>query len=377
MNVTLKLVCLIFILNLNFSCAEKKSIDGHTNKLDLESNELKDTLKFTSGIRAIFQDSKGNFWFGSLQEGVAVYNGKSFKYFDNYYGLSDNQIHSIQEDKNGVLWFGTQSGVSSYDGTRISNRTNPSKGNSQGVLPIQGNDKKQSGWMKTENDLWFEADNKSGVYRYDGHELHYLDLPPQKVINLSDNLFAVTDIASGKNNMIWFATYAGIFGYNGNDFTIVNDDTLGYDRKVEALHIRSIYEDSKGRLWIGNNGIGVLLKEGDSIINFSNKHGLIHPNSKLNEARNHQKAHWSMFLQLLKTKVETFGLETEMLEFGNLMVKSLKIIPRKMDWKMISFFLFMKIEIRNYGLEWQMEKYTSSTEALLRNNFKQYTRSNI
>jgi ligand-binding sensor domain-containing protein len=75
-----------------------------------------DTLKFTSGIRAIYQDSKGNFWFGSLQEGVAVYNGTSFLYFTSDDGLSDNQIHNIQEDKKGIIWFNTQSGISSYDG---------------------------------------------------------------------------------------------------------------------------------------------------------------------------------------------------------------------------------------------------------------------
>ena len=82
--------------------------------------------------------------------------------------------------------------------------------------------------------------------------------------------------------MIWFATYTGVLGYNGSDFTIINNETLGLDRKIEPLHIRSIFEDSKGRLWIGNNGIGVLFKEKESIINFSKKHDLIHPNSKRN-----------------------------------------------------------------------------------------------
>ena len=100
-----------------------------------------------------------------------------------------------------------------------------------------------------------------------------------KVLNHYDNLFAVTGISKGKNNMIWFATYAGVFGYNGKEFTIINDETLGLDRNIAPLHIRSIFEDSKGRLWIGNNGIGVLLREGDSIINFSEKNNLIHPAS--------------------------------------------------------------------------------------------------
>ncbi|SFC30188.1 Two component regulator propeller [Flexibacter flexilis DSM 6793] len=282
MNKRIKLVSLVLLLTLNCSCVEKKSTEKEVKNAELVATSKADTLKFTSGIRAIFQDSKGNYWFGSLQEGVAVYNGQSFTYITVNEGITDNQIHSIQEDKEGVIWFNTQTGVSSYDGTIITNHTKSSKQNSRNVFQIQTDDAKKSQWLKADRDLWFEAGNKSGVYRYDGQQLHYLDFPPQKVLNPNDNLFAVTDIAVGKNNMIWFATYAGVFGYNGRDFTIINDETLGYDRKIEPLHIRSIFEDSKGRLWIGNNGIGVLLKEGDSIINFSNKHGLIPANSKRN-----------------------------------------------------------------------------------------------
>lgn len=279
MDKKIKLIYLTFLLILNFSCVEKKSTKKETKNTELVATSKTDTLKFTSGIRAIFQDSKGNYWFGSLQEGVAVYNGKSFNYFTMNEGLSDNQIHSIQEDKEGVIWFNTQTGVSSYDGTKITNHTKTIKENSQTILPIQSNDSKTSEWMKSDNDLWFEAGNKAGVYRYDGQRLQYLALPPQKALNYSDNLFAVTDISNGKNNRIWFGTYAGVFGYNGKEFRIINDETLGLDIEVEPLHIRSILEDSKGRLWIGNNGIGVLLKEGDSIINFSDKKKLIHPTS--------------------------------------------------------------------------------------------------
>lgn len=282
MKKEIKLIYLILILSLNFSCVQKKSTKKDTYSSVLLATLKNDTLKFTSGIRAIFQDSKGNYWIGSLQEGVAVYDGKSFNYFTVNEGLTDNQIHSIQEDKEGVIWFNTQTGVSSYNGARITNHTKTDLENSQSSLPVQGVEPLHSGWMKSDKDLWFEAGNKSGVYRYDGQQLHYLDLPFQKVINPHDNLFAVTDISKGRTNMIWFSTYAGVFGYNGADFTIINDETLGYDRKIEPLHIRGILEDSKGRLWIGNNGIGVLLKDGNSIINFSNEHRLIHPDSKRN-----------------------------------------------------------------------------------------------
>ena len=279
MNKKIKLIYLILILTLNFSCVENKSTEWKTNNPELVTTLKADTLKFTSGISSIFQDSKGNYWFGSLQEGVAVYNGKSFLYYTNNDGLTDNQIHSIQEDKEDVIWFNTQKGVSSYDGTRIKNHTDAETKSLPNDFQNQSNEPLQGKWMKSDNDLWFEAGTKEGVYRFDGKELNYLAFPPHKILNPYDNLFAVTGISKGKNNMIWFGTYAGVFGYNGSDFTIINDETLGFDRKIEALHIRSIFEDSKGRLWIGNNGIGVLLKAGDSIINFSNKNNLIHPNS--------------------------------------------------------------------------------------------------
>ncbi len=279
MNKLLSMMFLFFLLALNFSCVEKKSTENELNKTELVATSETDTLKFNSGIRSIFQDSKGYYWFGSLQEGVAVYNGKSFNYFTTNEGLTDNQIHRIQENKEGVIWFNTQSGVSSYDGKSIKNHTSTENGISRSLNLVTFNDTSRNKWTKTDIDIWFGAGVKEGVYRYDGQKIHYLAFPPHKVLNLNDNLFAVTSISKGKNNMLWFATYAGVFGYNGHEFEIINDETLGFDRNIAPLHIRSILEDSKGRLWMGNNGIGVLLKEGDSIMNFSKKNNLIHPES--------------------------------------------------------------------------------------------------
>ncbi|GAA4806927.1 ligand-binding sensor domain-containing protein [Litoribaculum gwangyangense] len=262
MNRKIELIYLIFILTLNFSCVEKKSTGKEANNLELFVTSQTDTLKFTSRIRAIFQDSKGNYWFGSHNEGVSFYNGKSFEYFTTNEGLADNQIRSIQEDENGTIWFGTANGVSSYD--RISIKTHPVNGNSE------------TEWAKTDNDQWFNAGTQQGVYRYDGQKLNYLAFPNPKVIS-SGNLYAVTDISKGKNNMLWLGTYAGVFGYNGSELTTINDETLRLTKDSEKMHVRSILEDSQGRLWIGNNGIGVMLKSGNSIINFSKEQGLLIP----------------------------------------------------------------------------------------------------
>lgn len=266
MNKKLILIYLILILTLNFSCVENKSSEKEISKTEFVSIPKTDTLKFTSGISSVFQDSKGNYWFGSRQEGVSLFDGKSFEYFTANEGLSANQIRSIREDKNGIILLEIVNGISSYDGKKIITHTTTE------------NEVSHNNWSKSDNDLWFSAGNKEGVYRYDGQKLNYLAFPTPKVIN-PNNLYSVTSISEGKNDMLWIGTYAGVFGYNGIDLTIINDETLGFDIETEPLHIRSILEDSKGRLWIGNNGIGVLLKDGDTIINFSEKNNLIHPTS--------------------------------------------------------------------------------------------------
>jgi ligand-binding sensor domain-containing protein len=268
MNKYLKLIYLILILTLNLSCVEKKSSEKEISKTELVKPSKTDTLKFTSGIRTIFQDSKGNYWFGSHQEGVCLFDGESFEYFTTKEGLPDNQIRSIQEGENGNIWFGTANGVSSYDGEKIINHT-----------PI-ADDYPQSERGKADNNLWFNAGNNSGIYRSDGQILNYLAFPIPKNENLN-NSYGVTGVSKGQDGKVWIVTYAGLFYFDGKSINVFDKSKLAL-KENEVLHIRSVFADSKGRVWIGNNGIGVLLIQGNSIINFSDKNGLIHKNSSKN-----------------------------------------------------------------------------------------------
>ena len=129
-------------------------------------------------------------------------------------------------------------------------------------------------WAFSPSDLWFNPGIQTGVYRFDDGKLKYLrfPIPPQ-----SKMLDHVTGF-SRKTDHIWIATYNGVLGYDGTTFTIISNSTLSIAQKG-PLHVRSILEDSKGRLWIGNNGIRVLLQEQDSLINFLEQQGLIHAES--------------------------------------------------------------------------------------------------
>ncbi len=273
MNKLSPLIYFAILLSINLSCAQTETDKGDhqvakVNKVDFSLNTTKDSLLFTSGVSSILHDSKGNYWFGSHQEGLCLFDGKTFTYFKVEDGLSNNEIRTIQEDNKGTIWLGTGNGISSYKNKEI---TNHNLRNSLTGFQL----KKESNWKLTKHDLWFNSGNEFGVYRYDGQELTYLALPKAELIN-SNNTYAFTGYTRGKDNQIWIATYAGVFGYNGKSFTIINDKSLGLKYETGYLHVRSILEDSKGNLWIGNNGIGVLLNHGDSTINFSEKNGLIH-----------------------------------------------------------------------------------------------------
>lgn len=263
MNQKTILICTILVLILNFSCVEKKSAGKEAQESGLTTISAFNSLKFTSGIRAIFQDSKGDYWIGSHREGICRYHGKTFEYFTMNEGLSDNQIRSFEEDEDGNIWIATGNGVSKFNGEKFTTFTtemNP----------------EPSDWKTATGSLWFHAGTNQGIYRYDGMQMNYLAFPDPKETGYG-NLYAVTSLSKGKNNMLWMGTYAGVFGYDGSDFTIINDQSLGLENSNNGVHVRSILEDSKGRLWIGNNGIGVMLKSGDSIIHFSKEKGLLLP----------------------------------------------------------------------------------------------------
>ncbi|MBC8757659.1 diguanylate cyclase [Kordia sp. YSTF-M3] len=263
------IVQIIILFSLLSSCINKGSKNNNPVKLPETSNVKpvevdRDTvmqLRYTSMVRAIFEDSKGNFWFGS-EEGVCRYDGKFFTYFTEKDGLSNNQIRTIQEDTHGNIWFGTGNGISSYNGKEFIIHSDKNLENS--VNP------QENKWKKTLGDVWVSngEDRTGGIYRFNGQNLSYLTFP---VLDSNHDSFSitgpVTGISQSKGNKVWISSYGGVLGYDGKSFIFINERSFDY-------HVRSIFEDSKGNLWIGNNGIGVLYYDGTKTINFTEKMGL-------------------------------------------------------------------------------------------------------
>jgi ligand-binding sensor domain-containing protein len=218
-------------------------------------------LKFTSGIRAILQDSKGNYWFGSHQEGICKYDGSSFTYFTTKDGLPGNQIIALNEDSYGNICISTNNGLCTIVDSII-----------KLIIPITSSNYPITNVKVSRNDIW--ASYGTDYIKTEKNRTILLENPFIQLNVKNPKDYGITCFTNGKNDNVWIGTYSGVIGYNGKFHTKISDSTLGYDGKDEYMHVRSILEDSKGRLWIGNNGIGILLKQGDSIVNFSKKHQL-------------------------------------------------------------------------------------------------------
>jgi len=282
-NQMVKILSQSALLILFISCNQDKT-SGQQQIKDSNKNDssiIVDpplTLKFTSGIRSILEDSKGNFWFGSHNEGVARYDGKKITYYSITDGLSHNQVRTIKEDASGRIWFECGEGTSFYSGFLVSSYS-------------ERNYSERNNWSTTQNDIWFKGDEMTGfnelegtpgAYRHNGSEMIYQIFPVEMKKNEAFSYSISAPIIKGKNNKIWFATYGAVIGYNGEDFTIINDQTLNLDDATGHFHVRSIFEDSNENLWIGNNGIGVLKYDGDTLVNMSKLYGLVPESSKHN-----------------------------------------------------------------------------------------------
>ena len=57
-------------------------------------------------VWSVFQDQEGYIWFGT-ESGVSQYDGRSWTTFTTQDGLAGNHVRSIFQDREGHLWFAT------------------------------------------------------------------------------------------------------------------------------------------------------------------------------------------------------------------------------------------------------------------------------
>ncbi len=240
--------------------------NGQANNSDKQNTiKEKGTIQFpnfnnqiSDVVRTIFQDSKGNIWFGA-QGGASKLAGDSLIHIDSIRSESGGRvtIKDIAEDKDGKIWFGHTDGISSIDGTSVTNYYE-----SDGLIS---------------NDVWcIETDVNGNVWVgtiegaciFDGLGFNNFDLPEGKIdttVGVSGTKM-IHSILEDSKGIIWFCTNAGIFSYTYKNLKNISDE-LG----VPTNFVSKIVEDKKGGLWVSSSK-GLFHLKGNSFTNISEIH---------------------------------------------------------------------------------------------------------
>lgn len=252
-------------------------------------------------VRRIFQDSKGNLWFGTNSDGLAMFDGKNLSYLNVREGLSGSQITGILEEKNGILWFATNNGITRYnpseelavkknmhlftekEGLSSSSTWNifqDSKGTiwagtSEGLcrfngktfesFPIQGAEKS---WVRSitedkQGNLWIATADK-GAFKFNGKTVERFS----KKDGLCSN--DLTCILADRNGNLWFGSMdGGLSKFNGKSFR-----NFSSEKEIGNNEVWTIYEDPEGTIWFTSEGFGIYSYVDGKLTHFGEKEGL-------------------------------------------------------------------------------------------------------
>lgn len=71
----------------------------------------------SSGIESLALETNGTLWAAHVAEGISRFDGQHWTTFTVDDGLADNWVHAVVTDSEGLVWFGTNGGVSAYSPT--------------------------------------------------------------------------------------------------------------------------------------------------------------------------------------------------------------------------------------------------------------------
>ncbi len=235
-------------------------------------------------VRTILQDSRGDIWLGSNDEGlqkVPVNSGN--KLYTTANGLPNNSVRALCEDSKGNIWVGTASGVIylTPDGKLINPQFDAGT-TSNGVIASHI-------YCDTVGRVWLTTSNENGLFickdgvfkpipafdklstyfataiAQDSEGKFWFGLGDRGVATMSNGVVKIlktktildsvptTTILQDSKGIMWFGTEHGLVVYTNGRFIEYNGS-----EELSGSNINRIIEDREGNIWFATdrNGIG-------------------------------------------------------------------------------------------------------------------------
>ncbi len=198
-------------------------------------------------VQDIKEDTFGNLWIGTKNNGLLKYNQKLKKLISFQENVTQNQIgidvRSLDFDKKGVLWLGTYNGVYNLQKNGFVQKiyNNPDKKTSFGKIKSIYTDRKGSVWLGSYYNgisVWDDSNNNfTNINQNSGKSALSFDV--------------VSSIVADANKTIYIGTEGGgitILDSNTGSTTGINS---AGSNGVSVDNIKSLCLSDNGILWIG------------------------------------------------------------------------------------------------------------------------------
>ncbi|MBI3652312.1 MAG: hypothetical protein HY231_14920 [Acidobacteria bacterium] len=230
-------------------------------QLSIRRYSVSDGLAHNS-VHCIHQDRKGYLWFGT-NEGLSRFDGYRFINYGTRQGLENTYINALAEDRQGHLWVASNgSGVyrlldDPHEALTLAPEAPTStlrpKFRGFPVSDALGANRVNAMLFDAAGNLWCATD--AGLYRatFNNNESRFEAIVPRQELN--NNMCAFAD----SRGRLWFGLY--------DELIEITDGQLikyGFEDEVSRFEITSIVEDQQQRLLVGNShGIFVFIEASD------------------------------------------------------------------------------------------------------------------
>jgi ligand-binding sensor domain-containing protein len=263
------------------------------NEIDLTTFNVRNTFTRDSGLAneyvfAITVDSEGYKWFGTNAGGASRYKDGNWKTYFPMHGLADYWIYSFASQKNGDLWIGTWAGANRVNLKTMKFDTYVKQLINEWVYGIDV-DQKDRVWFGTEG----------GVSMFDGKEWHQWNHKDGLGAANKNNLPASTNTGLGtrmRHDLSMFTgdgsytynpnytfcihvapdqtVWAGTWGGGASHFDGKTWHNFTTDDGLAGNIVYSMAQDAKGVMWFGTSG-GISRYDGKTWHNYNKETGLL------------------------------------------------------------------------------------------------------
>ncbi len=188
-------------------------------------------------VTSLAADDHGNVWVGT-RSGLNFWNGDQFQAFTMRDGLPDEMVTGVNVARSGTVWITTRVGMCRFINSHIA--TYAFQTQSQGRSPEY-----LGAYEDRRGNLWAFGDTYL-INLAEGKRFNYFRSSESESVR-------IWSLCEGQDGRLWIGTSGrGLFCFEDNHFEPVLFD------KERPYDVRAICEDNEGNLWLGTSGGGLI-----------------------------------------------------------------------------------------------------------------------